>query len=304
MTATSKDTSHTLFELACTGGFQNIADTACTLLGNPIAIYDLSLRNIACSRNEHPKLGIFLKYTKDMELSEKRTMHFLEVNYIEQLRKTGAPILIENAATRRIIMAPIYVNGVFSGYINVVEAYSEFKDGDLELAGDICRVISVEMQKSEPLTNSPAVIRERFLAELIETPSHSREYVAARLSALKINANGNFFIAAAERKDRFSHISGNDPLTDGIRSFKKVIMSAVHHDRLVMLLDSESGIPDALSEHLASCSLLTGISNSFSDICRASAGYRQALIALDTAVKLEAPGHIFDFRSFSAYADP
>ena len=301
--------SKMLFNLAYTGGFQNIADTAYTMLGNPISAYDLSLRSLAYSKNQNPISEAFLKYTQDETLIEKRTMRFFEVNYLEKIRRHGGPVLIETAVSTRLIIAPVYVNGVFWGFVDVMEAYVTFDETDLILIGEICKVISIEMKKDDFFKNSREIMHEHFLIELLERSTHSQEYVEARLRALDLKIEKDLYIVTIESKDQMARFEQMTQHMKGMRSFMKIILSTVYRDKIVLLMHNDSRSGSAIQEkdienfsnYLQSCCLIAGVSNRFNNPRHIKKHYQQALIALESALSLKNPGQIFHYQQLCIY---
>ncbi|MBR5381890.1 MAG: helix-turn-helix domain-containing protein [Oscillospiraceae bacterium] len=281
--------SRRLFSLACEGSLQNIADAACALMGNPAAVYDAHGRNVAYSRLPHPKAELFRVYTRDLGLAEKRAGSFFRAECVERIRRERAPMLFEGAASRRIIAAPVFTNGMFSGYINIVEAYAPFADGDEALAGDLAMAASAALRRSGEPAAGGDELHGGLLRELLESPTIPRAYAEERVRSAGLMPGQAMLMAAV-------------CVPDG--TFAEGLRGVLHTERdgrgAALLTLGEISVP-ALVFALEKRSLKAALSGPFDDLRETAGRYRQALAALNAAERLKKPGAVFRFHELAPY---
>jgi|GEM_PF-6756444 len=278
--------SRRLFSLACEGSLQNIADAACALLGNPAAVYDAHGRNVAYSRLRHPKAELFRVYTRDLGLAGRRAESFFRAECVERIRRERRPLLFAEAASRRIIAAPVFTNGTFSGYINVVEAYAPFLPGDEALAGDLALAASAALRR---FGAEDAGGKGGLLKELLENPALPRAGAEEKLRAAGFLPGEAMLLAAVDAPDT--------TFADDLRG----VLHAETEGRGALLLTLGEETVPAVRDALERRSMRAAVSAPFGDLRETAGRYRQALAALNAADRIGRPGALFRFHELAPY---
>lgn len=156
-------------------GLQSIVDTAYDILQNPVIVVDSSYKILAMYQNpviagerddleEQRSLGYMLK--SNVEAMTKAKLY-------ERARENGYPFYNKDAdAKYGWITALVYIHGIEVGQIGVMDSQHPFSDVDFELVDFLCKVVSLELQKSDFYRTNQGLMHSYFLSDLLDNQVH------------------------------------------------------------------------------------------------------------------------------------
>lgn len=167
-------------------GLQALIDTAYTILGNPLLLVDSSYKLLACCQN-------FIFNRPDLE-AQKELGYIIESNIeamkkaklYEKARESKYPYYDKAAdAAEGWITALVYIHGIESAHIAVSDANHPFTDNDFELIDFLCRLVSLELQKSDFYRTNESMMQSFFLSELLDNNIRDLKTIQHRAQSLK-----------------------------------------------------------------------------------------------------------------------
>lgn len=303
-----------LLDTACSGSLQNIADTACSLLGNPIIIYDLGFQILAFSQNLRPDNEIYKRAAKDEQMIERTMAAFFEVKALDKMREIGAAYFWECFGQDKplpektiLIHAPVMLNKMIMGYVVVMKGNVDWDDSDLLLSDKICKIISLEMKNYYCNKNIQGMLHEHFLRDMLENSIEKREFIETRIRALKLKMSKNLYMGVIRPVNPINLNSQLNPLLYELGKIFKNSIFAVYTDHIVLIHHNNENQPlsrldqERLTTYLNACDMGIGFSKCFHDPCQIKRHYQQAKDALDLGLSLQKPGKVFYFQQLSIY---
>lgn len=303
-----------LLDAACSGCLQNIADTACSLLGNPIIIYDLGFQILAFSQNLRPENEIYKRAAQDERMIEETMAAFFQVKALDTMLEKGAAYFWKCYGQDKplpektiLIHAPIMLKKMIIGYAVVMKGYVEWDESDLILTDQICKIISLEMKNNYFNKNIKGMLHENFLRDMLENSIEKREFVEARIRTLNLKLNKNIYMVVIRSVNPIHLNSQLNPIVNELGKIFYNSIFAVYTDHIVLMHHNnenqalEGSKQERLNTYLNACDMAAGFSKCFHDPCHIKRHYQQAKDALEIGLSLQKPGKVFFFQHLSIY---
>ncbi|WP_187292133.1 PucR family transcriptional regulator [Bacillus sp. 1NLA3E] len=303
-----------LLDAACSGNLQTIADTACSLLGNPIIIYDLGFQILAFSQNLRPENEIYKMAGQDEQMIQQTMAAFFQVKALDTMREKGSSYFWKCYGHDKplpedtiLIHAPIMLDKVIIGYAVVMKGYVDWDESDLILTDKICKIISLEMKNNYFNKNIKGMLHEHFLRDMLENSIEKREFIEARISTLNLKLNKNIYMAVIQSVNPTHLNSQLHPILKELGKIFKNSIFAVYTDHIVLIHHNNENQEltgqeqERLNTYLNACDMAAGFSMCFHDPCQIKRHYQQAKDALDIGLSLQKPGKVFFFQQLSIY---
>ena len=150
-------------------GLQALTDAAYDILGNPILIADNSYKILASCMN--PIYG-----RPDLDV-QKELGYMLENNIaamkqdriFEKARKAHYPYYCKSkGASEGWITAMVYIHNIETAHIATADSNRLFTQEDFEFIDFLCRIVSLELQKSDFYKTNRSMMHNFFLLELLD----------------------------------------------------------------------------------------------------------------------------------------
>ncbi|WP_180272603.1 PucR family transcriptional regulator [Konateibacter massiliensis] len=169
-------------------GIQALIDTAYEILQNPILLVDSSYKILASCQN--------VVYNRPDLETQKELGYIVESNILamkqaklyERAREKRYPYYNkEKDAKEGWITALVYIYGIESAHIAVNDSNRPFTDNDFEFVDFLCKLVSLELQKSDFYRTNESLMHSFFLSELLD--NHMRDMPTILRRAQSLNWN-------------------------------------------------------------------------------------------------------------------
>lgn len=166
-------------------GLQALVDAAYDILGNPLLVVDTSYKILASCQN--------VIYTRDdlnvqIDLGymlEKNIVDMKKARLYERAREAHYPYYSKDKGARDgWITALIYIHGIETAHIAVTDTNRPFSEEDFEFIDFLCRIVSLELQKSDFYQTNKSLMHSFFLSELLDNHFCDMETVHRRAQSL------------------------------------------------------------------------------------------------------------------------
>ena len=279
----SSGRSHLIQALHSNLGLQAIIDTAYDILQNPIIVVDSSYKILAMYQNpdvsgdradleEQRSLGYMLP--KNIEAMNRAKLY-------EQTRIAKYPTYNRDPqASHGWITALIYIHGIEVGQIGVMDSTHSFTDVDFELIDFLCKIVSLELQKSDFYRTNQGLMHSYFLSDLLDNKVQDEASIKQRMTNLGWKLTSNIHIMLISDFARNFFDGKAQLITSQLHRLFPSSHWAIYHGQIVFLLSSDTpktfAENEALYHYLEINHLTASISNSFDNILDIRKYYLQA----------------------------
>lgn len=166
-------------------GMQALADAAYDVLGNPVIIADNSYKILASCLNPisgRPDLDIQkdLGYVLESNISAMK-----QSRLYENARKAHYPYYCkEKGASAGWITALVHIHNIETAHVAVADSNRLFTQEDYEFIDFFCRIVSLELQKSDFYKTNRSMMHSFFLSELLDNRILDLETIYRRARSL------------------------------------------------------------------------------------------------------------------------
>jgi len=300
----SSGRSHLIEVLHANFGLQAIIDKAFEILQNPIIVADNSYKILAMYQD-------MSAYADREDLEEQRNLGYVlqsnidamnKAKIYEQTREKGYPIYSkEHSSSHGWITALIYIHGIEVGQIGVMDSRHPFTEVDFELIDFLCKIVSLELQKSDFYRTNQGLMHSYFLADLLDNKVHDGTAIKQRMTNLGWNLASGLYILLLHDSSRNFFDGKAQLITQQLHNLMPHSRWVIYHGQIVFLVSftSTEAIRQnkQLLQYLSINHLTASISNRFDDIIAIQKYYQQAIKAAEFGHKL----HPEDFLHF--YSD-
>jgi len=282
----SSGRSHLIEVLHSNQGLQAIIDKAYEILQNPIIVVDSSYKILAMYQatdiseersdlEEQRSLGYMLE--SNIEAMNRAKLY-------EQSRMAQYPIYSKDpSASSGWITALIYIHGIEVGQIGVMDSSHAFTEIDFELIDFLCKVVSLELQKSDFYRTNQGLMHSYFLSDLLDNQVHDGAAIERRMANLGWKLTSNLHIMLISDLARNFFDGKAQLITSQLHNILPSSRWVIYHGQIVFLLSSDTPKTFAESEslyhYLEINHLTASISNSFDNILDIRKHYLQAVKA-------------------------
>lgn len=269
-------------------GIQSILDTARSYLKNPITLCTTSFSVLAISPKQY----------LDDKFDLSNTKRYLKKNYIENMKdiqilqhifSSHYPVktCFVDSPGVEYLFCSIHIKHAAVGYICLHSAIRPFEEEDESFVMDLCKMLSIEMQKDDFYTEKTGLKYEYFLTDLLEGNIPTVEFAAKRMEQLGHSLHQYFWMVAF----RFNGLPTNriNPkyYIDQLLDIFKNSMVLFYKGTLVMLLsgrhpDMEELCDRQKLEHFLQFNHMNySVSYRFENILDSPLYYDQAMFLLE-----------------------
>ena len=267
-------------------GVQAMIDEAYSVIKNPILLVDSSWKILASSQ-----YGIFDR--PDLEAQNK--LGYIMESNIAAMKKAH---LYEKAREKRYpyynrepgekngwITALVYIHGIEAAHIAASDSNHTFSENDFEYIDFLCRVISLELQKSDFYRTNEALMHSFFLSDLLDDHVHDMSTILNRAHTLSWTMTGIFRVMtlSEERSNTFDKRA--QFISTQIHAFLPESHWVIYEGRIVFILiltdASDEGLRsnEKLADFLSVNHLTASISRTFSSLCDTRRFFLESLTA-------------------------
>lgn len=166
-------------------GLQSLVDAAYDILNNPLLIVDKSYKILASCQNAvytRPDLN----YQKNLGyMLESNISAMKEAKLYEKARTANYPYYSkEDKAAEGWITALVYIHGIETAHIAVSDTNHPFTGDDFEFIDFLCRIVSLELQKTDFYKTNKSMMHSFFLSELLDNHFQDMETIHRRAQSL------------------------------------------------------------------------------------------------------------------------
>lgn len=285
-------------------GIQYILNMVYELLGNPIAMYDLTeYKLLACAE------GIvtddsFLNELLTQGAFSKNTMDFCKEEFwFDAVANEDMVTFIDSGRLKynRILGELFNKDNILVAGLVVVACDKPFEDGDLELVKTVCKIISKELGKSEFYENYGQEFRETLMRKLIEGSIQDKGYYAPYVADIYNGLETCLYLAVAD-------ITQCDPTYTKLTYFRDLFNREqseckyfIYSNYIAMIISTNEETFDLkkdlkkLSAIFTENQICVGISSCFDNLFLLRKHYKEAVIALHDGLITNADQGIFLF---------
>ena len=279
----SSGRSHLIDILHSNQGLQAIIDTAYNILQNPIIVVDSSYKILAMYQD--PNVS-----GDRTDLEEQRSLGYMLPDNIEamnraklyeQTRIARYPTYNKDPlASHGWITALIYIHGIEVGQIGVMDSTHNFTEVDFELIDFLCKIVSLELQKSDFYRTNQGLMHSYFLSDLLDNKVQDSSAIKQRMMNLGWKLTSNLHIMLISDHARNFFDGKAQLITSQLHRLFPSSRWVIYHGQIVFLLSSDT--PRTFSEseelyhYLEINHLTASISNSFDNILDIRKYYLQA----------------------------
>lgn len=287
-------------------GMQAIIDVSYDILQNPIILVDTSYKIIAMFQD-------IVFEREDLEIQRKQG-YMLESN-IEAMKKAklyeiarekGYPYYSkDNNDTYGWITALVYIHGIEVAQIGVMDSHHPLTEADFDLVHFLCKIVSLEFQKSDFYRTNRGFMHSFFLFDLLDNQIHDMKTIAQRVQNLNWSLTNSMGVLVLSDSGR-GFFEGKAQLISKQLNHLLPGSHWVVYDRKIVFLLNE---PDerllqtesTLTEYLQINHLTASVSKSFDSILEIRTFYNQALKAYKLGQKYHKENVIYKYKDYTIY---
>jgi hypothetical protein len=273
----SKDLLSILFH---EGGIQKMVDTAHGYLENSIYVFDAGY-HLAAATWDVPANDEETKRILAAGGMEERDIQNINHEFIhERVRRSGRPVLIQNAKYSHDRIVGMIDLSKDVGHIVVVADNRAFQEIDYELCDILRGAIDQQLKKDEFTHNAKGANYEFLLRDLLDEKV-SKSLLDSRLPNVDREFAPPFFTLVVETVHSPNIIPPVRVRTMVEEAIPGVI-STIYNGRVVVLLTGKCRVDrSVIDKFCQKWKLLCGLSNPFLNILHLSVYYKQALKAIE-----------------------
>ena len=249
------------------------------------------------------------------DLEEQRTLGYMlksnidamnRAHIYEQARAKGYPYYNKDKdAAYGWITALVYIHGIEVGQIGVMDSRHSFTDVDFEIVDFLCKIVSLELQKSDFYRTNQGLMHSYLLSDLLDNEVHDGAAIEQRMANLGWDMNNNLYIMLLTDSARNFFDGKAQIITRQLHDIMPNSRWVIYHGHIVFLiraenisLFSENGM---LIHYLSINKLQAAISNRFDNIIDMKQYYKQALKAFEFGRKLSPEKQIYFYSDYIFY---
>ncbi len=166
-------------------GLQALVDAAYDILGNPLLVVDTSYKILASCQNviyERDDLNVQIDLGY---MLEKNIADMKKAQLYEKAREAHYPYYSKDKGARDgWITALVYIHGIETAHIAAPDTNHPFSEEDFEFIDFLCRIVSLELQKSDFYQTNKSMMHSFFLSELLDNHFCDMETIHRRAQSL------------------------------------------------------------------------------------------------------------------------
>ena len=260
------------------------------VLQNPMIIYNRSMRILAYTAQDGTGESMWADTVREGMVradSVQRSQDLME--FLAQVEKHDAPFRFQGPGMSvPFWSAPVQVDGMRRGMVNVVEHHRPLSPGDRDLLRFFSEFVAIKMRQTELTTPMPDAVPRQFMQDLLAGSFTSRDLLNARLIAVGWRAQSCFrfvslhaglpFLSGEQWRGAYDWIQSL-----GLNGLCCMIGQQELHIGLLLTAEHPEDFARAfelIGQFCGMNPLRAGISDAYGDLLDTPRFYRQAEIAL------------------------
>jgi hypothetical protein len=287
-------------ELEQVQGMQAMLDRAAEWLGNPLVLFDTSYTLLAHTHTDVTDDPLWNELLKYGSFTHETVDFFNHSNFIAAVAESDVVALLQSdqLSYDRACGKFFDPDGVQLGAVTVVACHRPFYPSDFADLAVLCECIAAENAHSHVLTER--VFREPLISDLLD----GKQPNVQSLAALEQSFPAYIYAAVAD-------ISLYDPTLLHLAYLRDLFMRLLPEARcflylnsIVVLVGSESAslrleVLTPLATFCEKYNIYAGVSNSFTNLRRLRAYYRQAISALNHGLEQPLAQRIYRYAELA-----
>jgi len=312
--AANSEITEELLESLYSGGLDAILETAYSVLGNPVFIRDVSHKLLGITKNiiiDHPFIRELIETGSFDETTVKKMKQFNRFNAAQLHGTSCAPVLINFETDKpNLITGPVLIGNTVVAFVSVVEHCRPFVKDDFAIIAKLCKVVSIQLQKSNTFTMSGGTQHEYFLLDLLEKNSKTSQnqlFIEQRLKNLSIKLKSNLFVVAFRVEKNLKSETELQTIAKELRQLLIGSITAVYCNHIIMLMSSDTSQPlspfqkTSLDGFLEINSIIAAFSQCFTDITKTYKYYIQAVESIEIGKNIKVDERLFFSEELLVY---
>ena len=304
------------FEILYSGkGLQALSELGHRVLKNPVLIHDTSFRQLAYTVTPAVLSSNLLVDVEKGWINPEIIEHLNVTHTFMELEKTSYPVIVPphprnpDNGKYGTMSCSVRIRGTVAAYVSVAGTEKPFSQEDKDNLVELCKMVSIELQKDSSFLQSRGFQYEHLLQLLITGELTDPNIIAERLILLEKPLKENIFIMLI----RAAAPSGSKKYLDVIkqerlREFFSNVISANYNGNIVLLIscgaDEKILSGSRLTRFLETVEvydLNAGLSAPVTDISRIKEAYDQALAACSLGTRFMPERRLFAYRDIASY---
>lgn len=290
-------------------GLQGILDVGYSVLGNPLFLSDNSYKYLAVSSGTQADNPLMEK-ENTLGHIEKEGIEFIRRNKLDdQIRKSRRPYYLQNPVHnyKGMMIGSVKIHDIEVGHVMMYEQNHMFTENDYELMNRLCRIISIEMQKTDFYKKNKGTMYAYFIGDLLDNNSGNIEQSRERLATLGYVLQNDLFILSISNKYNATSESKQEMIIADLQNMIPNSLYVIYQNTIIFLIngchedDNHRFNNPQAENYLKANGLIAGLSNCFSNIQEIRKYYEQSLKAAQLGQKMDnAPG-LYRYESMTIF---
>ncbi len=290
-------------------GLQGILDVGYSVLGNPLFLSDNSYKYLAVSsgaRADNP----LMEKENNLGYIEKEGIEFIRRNKLDdQVRKNRRPYYLQNPIHnyKGMMIGSIKIHDIEVAHIMMYEQNRMFTENDYELLHRLCRIISIEMQKTNFYKKNKGTMYAYFIGDLLDNHSGNIEQSRERLATLGYELKNDLFLLSVSNKYNATSEAKQEMIISDLQAMIPNSLYVIYQNTIIFLIngcreeDNHRFNDSKVEEYLKANSLIAGLSNCFSNIQEIRKYYDQSLKAAQLGQKMDNVPGLYRYEAMSIF---
>lgn len=275
-------------------GLQGICDVAYSFLGNPIFVVDNSYKYLAVSTGTSADNPTMEKETARGQIEEEG-IRFIRRNKLDdRMRKSSRPVYVHNPVhDRGMLIGPVRIHDIEVAHVMMYEQNRPVNENDSELIHRLCRIISIELQKTDFYKRNKGTMYAYFIGDLLDNNSGNIERSRERLKTLGYTLENDLFILSVSNRFNTASEARQEMIITDLQSMIPESLYVIYQNTVIFLIngcreeDNRRFVNTKVENYLKTNGLIAGLSNCFSNIQEIRKYYEQSLKAAQLGQKMK-----------------
>lgn len=279
-------------------GLQGICDVAYSFLGNPIFVVDNSYKYLAVSTGTSADNPTMEKETSRGQIEEEGIQFIRRNKLDDRMRKSSRPVYVHNPVhDRGMLIGPVRIHDIEVAHVMMYEQNRPVNENDSELIHRLCRIISIELQKTDFYKRNKGTMYAYFIGDLLDNNSGNIERSRERLKTLGYTLQNDLFLLSVSDRYNAASEARQEMIVTDLQSMIPGSLYVIYQNTVIFLIngcreeDNHRFVNPMVENYLQANGLIAGLSNCFSNIQEIRKYYEQSLKAAQLGQKMKnSPG--------------
>lgn len=286
-------------------GIHILIDEAYNVLDNPILLVDEGYKILAQCQNpilDRPDLE---EQKAQGYMNEKNIAAMKKARLYEKARENKYPYYNkESEKSEGWITALVYIHGIESAHIAVSDSNHPFSEEDFELIDFLCRLVSLELQKTDFYRTNESLKHSFFLSELLENHMRDLSTINHRIQNLNWKTTEFMYIMTISEQQADFFDRKAQLISKQLHQLLPHSRWVIYEGKIVFLIclpDTSKKLFEedgTLNEYLSINNLCASLSRCFSSFLDIRKYYEESLTAYDFGLRLKPDKKIYMYEDF------